>query len=300
MERRHVGLLLVGVAAMSSSAVLVRLAGDAEVPSLAIAFYRVALASAVLLPIAWLRHRAEIRALTRDRWHLALLSGTALGLHFSTWIPSIELTSVAASAVLVQTTPIWVALLARFVGERPTRRTMLGIGLAIAGVLVISGGGFGSGGRALLGNALALAGAAFGAIYLLFGRNLRRSMSVATYAAIVYSTASAVLATAMIVSGTPFAGFAPEAWALFAAMTVGPQFLGHTVFNELLGHLRATVVSIALLAEPVGATTLAWIVLDEAPTAPTLVGGGVVLIGVFIAMRAEAARVPEVLSQPPE
>ena len=295
MSRRHLVLLTMGIAAISSSAVLVRLAADEDAPAFAIAFYRCAMAAAILVPLGLLRHRPEYRSLTAARWRLALLSGVFLGAHFSTWIPSITFTTVAASAVLVQTTPIWVALLGRFVGERPTARGMVGILIALAGSIVIAGGGFEGGTRALVGDLLALCGAILGAAYVLCGRSLRREISVVTYTSIVYTTAAAVLAGIMLVSRTPFFGYPPEVWALFAAMTLGPQLGGHTVFNYLLGSLSATIVSVALLAEPVGATILAALVLGERPGVVTLLGGAVVLSGVFIAIRAQAERSPEVL-----
>jgi len=100
------------------------------------------------------------------------------------------------------------------------------------------------------------------------------------------------------VSGTPFSGFPTEAWALFAAMTIGPQFLGHTVFNHLLGELRASVVSVALLAEPVAATLLAFLIFHERPGPQVVVGAVIVLAGVAITVLAEAARRPEVLAAP--
>lgn len=295
MSRRHLVLLVVGVAAISTSAVLVRLASDEDAPAFAIAFYRCAMAAAILLPLGLLRHRDEYRAMTPARWRLALLSGVFLGAHFATWIPSITFTTVAASAVLVQTTPIWVALMGRFIGERPTRRGMVGILIALGGTMVIAGGGFEGGSRALFGDVLALCGAIFGAAYVLCGRSLRREISVVTYTGIVYTTAACLLAVIMLVSGTPFFGYSPEVWMLFAAMTLGPQLGGHTVFNYLLGSLSATVVSIALLAEPVGATLLAFVVLGERPGAVTLVGGAIVLAGVFVAIRAEADATPDVL-----
>jgi drug/metabolite transporter (DMT)-like permease len=288
MTRRHVLLVAVGVVAISVASVLVRLADEADAPALAIAFYRCGMAAAILVPLGLLRHGDEYRALTRRQWRLAVLSGLALAAHFGTWIPSITLTTIAASAVLVQTTPIWVALLGRFFGERPTRRGLLGVAVALAGTVVISGGGFDAGTRALIGDALALAGAIFGAIYVIFGRNLRQAVSLVTYTGIVYGTAALALGSVMLVSGTPFAGYRPEAWALFVLMTVGPQFLGHTVFNYLLAHMRAVAVSVALLAEPVGATILAFFVLAEVPAPLVLVGGVLVLAGVYIAIKAEA------------
>lgn len=289
MSRRNLALLVLGVAAVSFSSVLVRLATDAGAPALAIAFYRCAFAAAILLPIALVRHRAQLSALPRGRWWVLIGSGAALAAHFATWIPSISLTTIAASAVLVQTTPIWVALLGRFLGERPTRAALLGVGVALAGTLVISGGGFEGGTRAIAGDLLAVAGAVFAAIYVLLGRSLRQELSVTAYTGVVYSVSAAVLAGIMVVARTPFTGFTAEAWLLFALITAGPQFGGHTVFNYLLEHLRASVVAVALLAEPVGATILAFVVLGEAPGALTLVGGAIVLVGVYLAIRAETA-----------
>jgi drug/metabolite transporter (DMT)-like permease len=282
LSRRHGTLLVVGVLAVSFSAVLVRLADDT--PKLAIAFYRCGMAAAVLVPLALLRHRDELRAITPRQRRLALLSGAFLAAHFATWIPSLSFTSVAASSVLVTTQPIWVALFGRAIGERPSRRALAGIGVALAGTLVIAGGDFGASGRALLGDGLAVAGAIFAAGYVLSGRNLRRDISVVPYTAVVYGTAAAILAVVLLVSGTPFTGYEPKVWLLFALITIGPQFLGHTVFNYLLGHLEASVVAIAIMAEPVGATLLALVILGEAPSATAVAGGALILAGIYLAI----------------
>jgi drug/metabolite transporter (DMT)-like permease len=289
VTRRNLVLLAVGVLAVSFSSVLVRLATDDGAPPLAIAFYRCAFAAAILLPVALIRHREQLRTLPRRRWLLLLASGVALAAHFATWIPSISLTTIAASAVLVQTTPVWVAVFGRFLGERPTRGAVLGVGVALLGTLVISGGGFEGGTRAIAGDLLAVAGAVFAAVYVMLGRSLRQELSVTTYTGVVYSVSAVVLAGVMAVAGTPFSGFTAEVWLLLALITAGPQFGGHTVFNYLLEHLRAQVVAVALLAEPVGATILAFAVLGEAPGALTIVGGAIVLVGVYLAIRAEAS-----------
>lgn len=293
MTRRNLTLLVLGVVAVSFSSVLVRLATDAGASPLAIAFYRCALAAVVLLPIALVRHRSMLAALPRRRWVLLVGSGLALAAHFATWIPSISLTTIAASAVLVQTTPIWVALFGRFFGERPTRGALTGIGVALVGTVVISGGGFEGGARAIAGDLLALAGAVFAAIYVLLGRSLRQELSVAAYTGVVYSVAAVVLAGVMAVTTTPFTGYSAEVWGLLALITAGPQFGGHTVFNYLLEHLRASVVAVALLAEPVGATVLAFVIVGEVPGVATVVGGAIVLVGVYLAVRAEAAATVE-------
>jgi drug/metabolite transporter (DMT)-like permease len=296
VSRRNATLLVVGVLAVSFSAVLVRLADDT--PKLAIAFYRCAMAAAVLVPLAVARHGDELRALTGRQRRLALLSGALLAAHFATWIPSLSFTSVAASSVLVTTQPLWVALFGRVIGERPSRRAMVGIGVALAGTLVIAGGDLGSSGRALVGDALAIGGAIFAAGYVLAGRNLRQEVSVVPYTAVVYATAAAILGVVLLMSGTPFAGYEPKVWLLFALITIGPQFLGHTVFNYLLGHLEAAVVAVAIMAEPVGATLLALVILGEAPSTAAVAGGALILAGVYLAIAGVGRRDAAVLQAP--
>jgi drug/metabolite transporter (DMT)-like permease len=297
MQRRHIVLLVVSVAAVSTSAVLIRAADDLGVPALAIAFYRCSLASVVLLPLLWAGHRDELRALpSASRW-LLVGSGLALGCHFAAWVSSLSYTSIAASSVLVQTMPIWVALAGPLIGEHTSRRGWVGIMIALLGTAVIAGAS--TGGELtnpVLGDALAIAGAIFAAIYVLIGRKVRQELSLVGYAGSVYAIAAVALAVAMLLSGTPFVGFPADAWLLFAAMTAGPQFLGHTVFNHLLGEVKASVVSVALLAEPIGATLLGVVIYHELPGPQTVVGAVVVLAGVAVTVLAEAGARPEVLA----
>jgi drug/metabolite transporter (DMT)-like permease len=199
--------------------------------------------------------------------------------------------------VLVTTQPLWVALFGRAIGERPDRRAFIGIGIALLGTLVIAGRDLGGSGRALIGDGLAVAGAVFGAAYVLAGRNLRREVSVVPYTALVYGTAAVLLSGVLLVSGTAFSGYEPKVWLLFALITIGPQFLGHTVFNYLLGHLEAAVVAIAIMAEPVGAALLALVILDEAPGASAVAGGALILAGVYVAI-ATARERPDLLQTP--
>jgi drug/metabolite transporter (DMT)-like permease len=297
MQRRHIVLLAIAVTAVSTSAVLIRAADNLGVPALAIAFYRCALASVVLLPLLWFGHREELRSLSRTSRWLLVGSGLALGCHFAAWVSSLSYTSIAASSVLVQTMPIWVALAGPLIGEHTSRRGWVGIVIAMVGTAVIAGASSGGAlSNPLLGDALAIAGAIFAAIYVLIGRKVRQELSLVGYAGSVYAVAAVALGVAMLVSGTPFVGFPAEAWVLFAAMTAGPQFLGHTVFNHLLGEVKASVVSVALLAEPVGATLLGLLIYHERPGPQVVVGAIVVLAGVAVTVLAESSSRPEVLA----
>ncbi|MEX2275882.1 MAG: DMT family transporter [Actinomycetota bacterium] len=292
MRPRTLALLVVGVLGVSSSAILIRLA---EAPPLAVSFYRNALAASVLLPIALGTRGPEIRSLSPRQWRLMAISGAILALHFALWVPSLELTSVAASTVLVTTGPVWVAIIgAATLSERIGRRAAIGIGCTLAGAVVISGGDLGTSGGALVGDFLALGGAIAAAGYVLVGRAVRPHVSLVVYVAIVYTVAAGVLVVAMLVAGTPFTGFTPKVWLLFALMAAGPQLMGHTVFNYLLAEVEAWVVAVAVTAEPVGASLLAFLVLDEAPPALAVAGGALILAGIALAISSQGRRPIEI------
>jgi drug/metabolite transporter (DMT)-like permease len=291
MRTRHVVLLIVGVAAVSTSAPMIRLA---DAPPLAVAFYRNLFAAAVLLPVALVRHRGELRSLGRRRAGALVLAGVFLAIHFAAWIPSVSLTTVAASTVLVTSQSVWAAAGSRLLfGERIRSAAVAGIGVALAGAALISGADFAVSARAFAGDLLALLGAVTAAGYLLTGRRLRQGLSLAAYTGVVYSVCALVLLPALLISGTPLAGFEPNVWLLFALMALGPQILGHTVFNYLLRDLDATVVAVAIMGEPVGASLLALAFFGEVPPVSALLGGALVLGGIYVAVTAQARRPAE-------
>jgi drug/metabolite transporter (DMT)-like permease len=288
---RHFALLAVGVLAVSTSAPMIRLA---DAPPLAVALYRNLFAAAVLLPLAVLRHRDELRRVARPRAGALALAGLFLAIHFASWIPSVALTTVAASTVLVTSQPVWAAAGSRLLLGEPVRRSaVVGIVVALAGAVLISGADFAVSGRAFVGDLLALLGAVTAAGYLLTGRRLRRDLSLLVYTGIVYSVCAALLLVASVAVGSPLAGFEPRVWLLFVLMAAGPQILGHTVFNYLLRDLDATVVAVAIMGEPVGASLLALAIFGEVPPWSAVVGGALVLAGIYVAVTAQARRPAE-------
>jgi drug/metabolite transporter (DMT)-like permease len=289
MSRRHLALLALGVVAVSFASILIRWA---EAPALSVAFYRNAMAAAVLLPLALVRHPDEIRGLTRRQWGVALLAGALLAIHFALWVPSLSYTTVAASTVLVTTQPVWVALIERVMGERASRVAVIGIALSLVGAVVISGGDFALSRRAAFGDLLALLGAVAAAGYFVTGRNLRQRLSLLTYTGIAYTACAVVLAIVMLASGRPFTGFEPRVWGLFALMALVPQILGHTVFNYLLGHVKTGVIAIAVTGEPIGSTLLALLFFQEVPRWTAFPGGALILAGIYVTVSAQSRREP--------
>jgi drug/metabolite transporter (DMT)-like permease len=284
--------MAVGIAAISFSPILVRVAA---LPALALAFWRCFAGAALLAPFAWRAERTPGGSGRRAEAARLLAAGLCLAVHFALWNASLALTSVAASTTLVSCSPLFVGLGGRLLGEPPSRRAWLGIALAVAGAVAIGLGDVGAvhaaGPRALLGDAMAFAGSAAMAGYLLLGRAARRRLPVATYAASVYGVAAAVGLPACLLTGAALGGYPAGSWLALAAIVAGPQLLGHTVFNALLASVSATVVAVAILAEPVGATALAWLLLDELPAATFWLGAPAVLAGVWLVVTGERERV---------
>ena len=304
--------LVIGMVAVSTAAILARIAmgdapgiataGEGAAPALAIAFWRTTLGSLALTPAAWRAQRRAVRPLTRQRQQQLALAGLALALHFALFQGALTLTSVASAVTLTTMSPLFVALGGWWLlGERTSRRAWIGIAVTVLGALVIgfgdaTGASFGAG--ALLGDAMALGAAMGGSAYLLAGRAARRDTATSTYAAIVYAWAGVLLLPVCLATGTSLTGFDATTWLAIVGIVVGPQLLGHTVFNLLLSTLPATTVAIAILAEPVGAGILAWLVLGELPAPLFALGAPLVLLGVVVVIRSSESVARRVGEEP--
>ncbi|THE62826.1 DMT family transporter [Salinadaptatus halalkaliphilus] len=283
LEVTPVAALVFAIFAASTSAILVRWS---VAPSSVAAFYRVVFTTAIVAPIALVRYREEFGRLSWRDLGVAIVAGIALAIHFGAWFESLNHTSVAASVTLVQSQPIFVALGAALVlGERVSRETVVGIGIAIVGAAAMS---LGDAGQAPLsdatmyGNALALLGAITVAGYVLAGRSIRQRVSLFPYVTVVYTACALTLLVVVGVQGHDYVAYPAREWLLFLGMAIGPGVFGHTVINWVLKHLESVVVSVAWLGEPVGATILALVLLAEIPDVITVGGGLVVLVGIYV------------------
>ncbi|MBN1485729.1 MAG: DMT family transporter [Chloroflexia bacterium] len=280
--------LLLGLLVLPWAAILIRQAGR-EAHSLFIAGGRLLAATLILTPIALLRGAPEeLRGLSRRQWCLLIFSGIALALHFGTWISSLALTTVASSVILVATYPFFVGLASHFLlKERLSRLTAGGIALSIAGSVVIGYGDLGLEGPQLLGDLLALIGAATAAAYFLVGRRLRQRLSVLSYIWPVYAVAAAVLSPVALLLGEPLTGYSLPTWIYILLLALGPQLLGHSSLNYALEQLSAVFVTVVALGEPLGSAVLAFLLLGEAPPHVTLLGGALILAGIVLTSRGE-------------
>lgn len=280
-------VILLGVAGASLSAVFTRWS---TAPALVLALYRMAL-SAAIMAVPALTRRRELAALSRRDVALCLVSGVFLGIHFTAYFAGLERTSIAAAVVLVDTEVLFVALAsAAVLGQRLTGKAWAAVALAFGGsaLVAMSDGG---GGGALLGDLIALSGAAAMAVYTMIGAVCRRKLSTEVYTFLVYLTASAFLLAAALVSGTPVTGHGPVNLLTALGMAVCCTLLGHNVFSWGLKYLPAAYISTAKLLEPVLAAVWGLLIFKEQPGWLTLLGAAAAMGGLALYIRASA--VPE-------
>lgn len=297
---------------MSTAALFIRLALQAAGAggagfSLFLAATRLSMAALILLP-AW--RGFPVMALRRDRpetsenparakpaesaesarrsLFYSAGAGMFLALHFAAWITSLSYTSIAASTTLVTTNPVWVALLSWvWFKEKPSALTSLGIAIALAGSLLIglgSSAGSAAGSAPMLGNGLALVGSWAVSFYFLLGREAQRNgLSIGHHVALAYSVAALMLLPLPLLAGRGYGGYPLAVYGYTLLMALFPQAIGHTSLNWAVRWVSPTLVTLTILAEPVGSSILGFLVFQEDPGHLVLLGAAVILLGVAIA-----------------
>jgi drug/metabolite transporter (DMT)-like permease len=289
-DRPALAGLVLAVVAVSFSAIFIRLANDGPAT---IVWVRMAFTVALLSPLFLRDVRTGALPQSGRDWLLTGASGLFLAAHFLTWTFSLRYTSVASSVLLVTLHPVLVAWLGRrLLGEAVSPRLAAGIGLALVGTAITSGGDVRISTATLGGDLLALAGAATFTGYLLIGRTVRARTGTAGYSVPVYA---AVALCSVVVAPLTGGHVIPSGRTALACLGLAAvcTILGHTVFNWTLRHLRTALVSTSLLGEPPIATLLAIPILGELPPLSAVAGGAVILAGLGLALteRPEAAGV---------
>lgn len=282
-QRTDVLLIAVALTAVSTSGPLI---AATAVPALAIAFWRNALASGLLLPAALLTCRDELRGLDRRELRLAAVAGVLLALHFATWTPALTLTSVASATALVATQPVWAALVSGWRGVPVGRPVWLGIGVAMTGALLLAVVDLRVSGEALLGDLLAVAGGAFAALYMTAGSEVRRSVSTTTYTLLCYGTTAGLLLVVCLLARQPLTGYERDDWLRLLALTLGAQLLGHSLFNRVLKTVGPTAVSTLILLEIPGAALVAAVFLGQRPPLLAVPAFLLLVAGLALVVRA--------------
>lgn len=291
---RAIALVWLGVFCVSTASLFVRYS---TAPSLVLAGYRKLFSALLLVPAALGsgERRRELRSLSRSTTLWCLLSGLFLALHFWTYFLSVNHTTVAASQVLTGTEVLFVALVMALSGkERYGFWGRAGILAALAGGVLVAytPGGFQLGGGMLFGNLCGVTSAMMLAAYSLIGTRVRRNLSNTVYTLLVYGSAAAVLFAAIAFSPYSVGGYGWLNYLLAFLMAVFNSLMGHSIFNWSLKYLSPTLVAVIKLFQPVLSTTWAFLLLSELPTVNQLVGGVIVILGIFLYVSHKGSAAP--------
>jgi drug/metabolite transporter (DMT)-like permease len=272
--------LIVGVMAVSASAIFVKLS---SAPSGVIAFYRLLFSVLFMLPIFLMKYVKELLLISKRDWLFATLAGVFLAFHFILWFESLNYTSVASSTVLVTLQPLFAFIgTYLFFKERFSLKAMVCALLAIIGSVIISFGDFRISGTALFGDILALLACALVTAYLMFGQSVRKRLSLITYTFVVYSISSIVLFLYVLIAGESLYPYPKSEWVNFILLALIPTLLGHSLFNWAVKWISTSIISMAILFEPVGATILAYYLLSEKVLLTQLLGGSIVIVSISL------------------
>jgi drug/metabolite transporter (DMT)-like permease len=285
-------VLILGIISVSSAAIFIRLAiaavGVKSIGfSLFLAASRLIFASLMLIPV-W--KRVIQNRVSSKAYYYAVAAGLSLALHFASWITSLSFTSIAASTTLVTTNPIWIALISWFWWkEKPKKLTLLGIGIALLGSVIIAFGDRSisreSFDNSLFGNFLATLGALMASFYFLFSTQSQKlGLNISGYIAIAYTTAALILLPLPLLFGASYFGYPNLVYIYVFLMAIVSQLIGHTSFNWAVKYISPTLVSLTILFEPIGASLLGFIIFKEIPSFSVLTGGVILLMGVGIAL----------------
>ena len=289
MDKKPYIALFISVVSVSFAAIFIVSVSE-NVSPLSISFYRLLFTFLLISPAVFFvkKYREEILGLSRSTFFIMLGIGVILAFHFALWITSLDYTSVASSVILVTAHPVLVAPVAHyFFKEKLSFVNIAGIFVSLVGVAILVFGNYGLGSMTFEGNILAILGGAAAGLYILGGRKVRRSVSVVSYAFVVYGVGTVVLFFVCLFFGVSLCNLNLVDYEIIFMMAVVSGVFGHTFYNWSLGHVRASVASVVLLGEPLGSTVLALMLpwIRQVPSYYTAVGGSIILLGVYLTSR---------------
>lgn len=290
MSRSVFLFLAVGIAAASQSGNIIRLA---EASPLAIAAWRLVIASLLLAPLAGGRLR-QLRGLSRRDTGLLVLAGLSLTAHFVAWIAAVQHTTVANAAIFFAINPVITALASNLVfGERLTTRLLVSIALGLFGVVAIGVSDFSLDRSHLKGDLLAVLSSVLFTAYFLLGKRLRGTLDNGVYVTALYGVAGVAGFGALFATGVPAAGYSPITWLAFLLMALVPTMVGHSAMNYALKYIGAARIAVFTLAEPLLAGLVAFFAWGEPVRPTTMLGYLLICVSVVVLVRERQAEAVE-------
>ncbi len=289
IEKHPMIMIVLGVLGISLSSIFVKYS---SAPSAVTAAYRLLWTVLLMSPVVFGKRevRRELCSASLKTALLSALSGLFLAVHFVLWFESLKHTSVASSTAIVCTEVIWVCLgFCLFLKGRLNLASSVAIAITLIGSLLIAWSDSAQGGQ-LYGDILALLAAVAVAGYTLIGRIVRQKLSTTVYTFMVYTSCAAALVINCVIQGASLFAYGPSPVIVGALLAVFSTILGHSIFSWCLKYLSPAFVSASKLCEPVVAALFAGFLFGEIPVPIQILGGALILGGVFYYSRIESRK----------
>ena len=284
-------MLFISIISVSISAIIIV---TIDAPPLSIAFYRMLFTTLIILTLIILNKKYihELKKISKKTFLSMIIIGLILAVHFALWITSLKLTSIASSVILVSVHPIIVGPVSHyFFKEKLSIINLIGILLSIFGVIILVYGNYGFLSLtidSIEGNILAFLGGIAAGLYILGGRKTRKKISIIPYVFIVYSSSTIALFIICIIFNSQLYNLNIIDYQLILLMAIVSGIFGHTVYNWVLKYIRTSIVSVALLGEPLASTVFAIIIpwINQVPSIYTIFGGVIILSGIYMTAKS--------------
>jgi drug/metabolite transporter (DMT)-like permease len=272
-------LLFISILSVSISSIMIKYS---DTPTSVAGMYRLFIAVIIMLAfVPWKKFRSI--ELNKKEWSIVIAAGLFLGLHFLFWMDSLVYTSVASSMVILALQPLFVMLGSYFLfKEQANLLTVVCLGIALVGSIIIAWGDIGISKEALFGDGLSLIGTLFVSAYLLAGQKVSSRIDANVYSIIVFVIGGSVMLGYNLFKGYSLMGYNSADWTYFLLLAIIPTIFGQYLFNLLLKSIGATTVSVGIIGEPVLAIILAYLLLGETLSLFQLLGGMLTLFGMGI------------------
>lgn len=287
LEKHPMIMIVIGIIGISLSAIFVKYSAA---PSAVTAAFRLLWTVLLMIPVVWGKRevREELLHIDKKICALSVLSGLFLAIHFAVWFESLHHTSVASSTSIVCTEVIWVALgFCLFMKGKLSKKAVAAIAITFVGSMLIAYADSSAGGFHLYGDMLALIAAVAVAVYTLIGRVVRKNVSTSVYTYVVYVACAAALLITCLIQGYKMFDYGMSAVIVGLLLSIFSTILGHSIFSWCLKYFSPAFVSASKLCEPVVAAIFAVFLFDELPSVLQLLGGALIIGGVYYYSRIE-------------
>ena len=276
-------ILLLAMVSVSSTSLVVR--SVATVPALVLAFWRMFTASGMLWGYSVIRPAGSLSLINKKR---IIFAGIFLGCHFACFFLGIRNTSIANATLLGCVAPIFTVIISIFQKKKINKMTYVGLIIAIVGGGIVQSGDISLNSANLFGNSIALLSALFLAITFVLAEEIRQETANVVYGRSLFFVASITVLFIAAAAGDSILNFKPGdiPWFLFLGLV--PSIFGHNLLNYAVKYITPTAVSSVPLGEPIIASLFGLLLFGEAIPFGALLGGPIVLIGVYIIIKHQA------------